>query len=482
MKDYTSHSNILILGTNQYALMTYYAFKNELFGKNKIFGFVDSNDGLENKTLEGLKVFSFEEITLAFIKKHAIEEVIIALQEIETVVLFDKVIQLLDLNLKLKIIPPAEQCINGYVYFNQIKDLTIDDLLLRTPKFDINPMLQDDYQNQIILISGAAGSIGSELVRQLTHYNCKSLILVDNAESALYNLQQELLQMGILNFIPVVADIRDHQRMDQLFNVHKPKIVFHTAAYKHVPLMEDHPYEAVNVNVVGTKNVAHVSVKHGIHKFILISTDKAVNPTNVMGATKRIAELYIGHLKEKGHTKFITTRFGNVLASNGSVIPLFNRQIEAGGPVTVTHKDMKRYFMTVSEACRLILETGSMGNGNEIFVFDMGKSIKIYDLAQMMIQLSGKDIPIKITGLRPGEKVIEELLAPTEQAKPTYHQKIKVAQKTPLPIEDVGTKILELCNKAPKAQNLELVALIKSIVPEFISKNSKFEVLDPKKK
>jgi FlaA1/EpsC-like NDP-sugar epimerase len=274
--------------------------------------------------------------------------------------------------------------------------------------------------------------------------------------------------------------------MDYLFNLYKPKIVFHAAAYKHVPLMEEHPYEAVQVNVVGTKNVAGLSVKHSVDKFILISTDKAVNPTNVMGATKRIAELYINCLKGKGQTKFITTRFGNVLNTSGSVVPLFKKQIEMGGPVTVSHKAIERYFMTISEACHLILESGSLGNGGEVFVFEMGKTIKIYDLAKLMIKLSGHRFPegisIKISGLRPGEKFNEELLSKNEQAKSTYHQKIRIAQAKPLAIEEIEQKILEFCDKASKLQNLELVAFIKSIVPEYVSNNSKFEVLDSTKK
>lgn len=474
--------NIMILGTDQYGLMVYDAFMNDPLNKTQITGFIKIDGNNNSLNLEGLDVFEFNEITADFVNKHTIDEVIISVQNVETIALFDAAIKLLDFNVKLKIIPPAKQGLNDFVDLNQIEELTIDHLLLRTPKFDVTPLLLDEYHNQIILVTGAAGSIGSELVKQLTTLKCKVIILVDHAESALYDLQQELLQIGVSNFIPIIADIRDYRRMDYIFNVYKPKIVFHAAAYKHVPLMEEHPYEAVNVNVIGTKNLALASVKHGIHKFILISSDKAVNPTNVMGATKRIAELYIGSIKEKGQTKFITMRFGNVMASNGSVIPLFNKQIETGGPVTVSHKDIQRYFITAYEVCHLILEAGSMGNGKEIYVFEMGQSVKIYDLAKMMIKLSKKDVPIKITGLRPGEKVIEELLAPKEQAKPTYHTKIKVAQKSTLVVDDPQTKILELCNKASNAHNLELVALIKTIVPEYISRNSKYEVLDPKKK
>ena len=340
----------------------------------------------------------------------------------------------------------------------------------------------DEYDNQIIFITGAAGSIGSELVRKISEYQYKKLILIDSAESSLYNIEQELNRKGKSNFTAVVADIRDYNRMEQLFDLYKPKLVFHAAAYKHVPLMENNPYEAVSVNIIGTKNIGNLAVKHAVNKFILISTDKAVNPTNVMGATKRIAELYVNCLKGKGQTKFITTRFGNVLGSNGSVIPLFKKQIEAGGPLTVTHREISRYFMTIPEACQLVLEAATMGHGGEIFVFDMGKSIRIYDLAINMIILSGlrfpEDIDIKITGLRPGEKIYEELLADGENTKSTYHEKIMIAKTKKINISEIENKIQNLCLVNTKIQNLEIVSLIKDIIPEYVSNNSAYEVLD----
>ncbi|MGM5471411.1 polysaccharide biosynthesis protein [Flavobacteriaceae bacterium LMO-SS05] len=485
MTEYLTHKNILIFGTGPSGLMTYTAYKTDPSKSCNVLGFIDLNVEEEHNTFEDLRVYDIKDLTPVFITEKGIDEIVIAIQYIETPVLFTICFQLSNLQIPLKIIPQVEWCRDGYVALDQIKDLNIDDLVLRQPKVEYSPSLFEDYEHQIILITGAAGSIGSELARTLRSFNYKLLILMDSAESALYNLQQEFIQKGVSNFKAIVADIRDYQRMDQIFNLYKPKIVFHAAAYKHVPLMEEHPYEAVQVNVTGTKNVASLSVKHSVHKFILISTDKAVHPTNVMGASKRVAELYMGCLKEKGQTKFIITRFGNVLASNGSVIPLFKSQIEAGGPITLTHSDMKRYFMTISEASHLILESGAMGNGGELFVFEMGKPIKIYDLAVLMIKLSGhrfpEDIDIKISGLRPGEKVMEELLASGEQAKSTYHHKLKVAQSKPQPVEAIETKILELCQKASKLQNLELVAMIKSIVPEYLSNNSTFEVLDPKK-
>jgi FlaA1/EpsC-like NDP-sugar epimerase len=483
MKVQKLHKNILIFGTDQFGLMTYYAFKNDHTKTFKVKGFIDLN--VDEKLLEDLKVFDLKEITSVHVEEKSIDEIVIAIQNIETITLFNIANQLSNLKITLKIIPPIEECVNGFIKIDQIKPLEIEDLLLRKPSFDLNPYLLESYDNQIIMITGAAGSIGSELAKKLTQFRYKELILIDNAESPLFNLQQDLFQKGISNFRFVVADIRDYNRMDQLFNLYKPKIVFHAAAYKHVPLMEEQPYEAVNVNVCGTKNVAILSVKHSVGKFILISTDKAVNPSSVMGATKRIAELYLKCLQGKGQTKFIIVRFGNVLASNGSIIPLFKSQIKAGVPITVTHKDIERFFITISESCDLILESASMGIGGEVFVFEMGTPFKIYDLAILMIRLSGlrfpEDLEIKISGLRPGEKINEELLSSNEIAKSTYHQKIKVAQSKQQTLEDTELKILELCDKASSFQNLELVSVIKSIIPEYISNNSKFEVLDSKK-
>jgi FlaA1/EpsC-like NDP-sugar epimerase len=279
-----------------------------------------------------------------------------------------------------------------------------------------------------------------------------------------------------------VADVRDEKRMQQLFTDYKPQMIFHAAAYKHVPLMEESPYEAIRVNVCGTKLLADLSVAHGVEKFVMVSTDKAVNPTNVMGATKRVAEIYISCLEELGKTKFITTRFGNVLGSNGSVIPLFKKQIEAGGPITVTHKEITRFFMTIPEACQLVLEAGVMGKGGEIYVFDMGESIKIYDVAIKMIQLSGlnfpEDIDIKISGLRPGEKLYEELLANDENTIPTYHDKIMIAKVSHMNQQEVKMKIEEICRINKEADNFKVVSLLKDLVPEYVSNNSVYEKLD----
>lgn len=485
MEDFETQKRVLIFGAGNAGMITYDAITNDPKNSHKVIAFIDDNDGKIGKKINTLRVHSLKDITQKFITKNEIEEVIISIQNIKSSRLLQISGYLFELGLKVKIVPPVQNWIDGDLSVGQIKEVNIEDLLGRDPISISNPALVDEYDNKVILITGAAGSIGSEIARKVTQYNYKKLILVDSAESPLYDIQQEFIQKGLKRFQAIVADVRDYRRMEQLFQSHRPNMVFHAAAYKHVPLMENNPFEAVNVNINGTRNVASLSVKHGVHKFVFISTDKAVNPTNVMGATKRIAELYVNCLKGKGQTKFITTRFGNVLGSNGSVIPLFKRQIDNGGPLTVTHKDITRYFMTISEACQLVLEAATMGNGGEIFVFDMGESVKIYDLAKNMIILSGlrfpEDIDIKITGLRPGEKIYEELLADGENTKPTYHDKIMIAKTKALDIQAISDKISNLCAVNSKSQNLEVVSLMKDIVPEYISNNSKFEVLDSKK-
>jgi len=485
MQDFKNKKRVMIYGAGNSGMLTYDAITNDPKNSHQIVAFIDDNDRKIGKKINTLYVYSLQKITTDLIEKQAIEEVVISIQNIEPSRLLEISSILFELGLKVKIVPPVQTWIDGDLSVGQIKDVNIEDLLGREPITIINPALVHEYENQIIFITGAAGSIGSEIARKATNYAYKKLILIDTAESALYELQQEFIRDGIKNFIAVVADVRDKNRMESLFNIYRPKIVFHAAAYKHVPLMENNPYEAVSVNIGGIRNMASLSVKHSVNKFVLISTDKAVNPTNVMGATKRIAELYANCLQGKGQTKFITTRFGNVLGSNGSVIPLFKKQIDAGGPLTVTHEDITRYFMTISEACQLVLEAATMGNGGEIFVFDMGESVKIHDLAKNMIILSGlrypEDIDIKITGLRPGEKIYEELLADGEKTRQTYHEKIMIARTKTIDADDVSEKIANLCLVNSKVQNLEVVSLIKHILPEYISNNSKFEVLDSKK-
>jgi FlaA1/EpsC-like NDP-sugar epimerase len=482
MQDFKTTKRVLIFGAGNAGMITYDAINNDSKNGYEVIGFIDDNEQKVGKKINLLKVYSLDKINKKFVTNNDVEEVIISIQNIESSRLLQITGQLFTLGLKVKIVPPVQHWIDGDLSLGQIKEVNIEDLLGRQQISIKNSALIDEYDNQIIFITGAAGSIGSELVRKISEYQYKKLILIDSAESSLYNIEQELNRNGKSNFTAVVADIRDYNRMEQLFDLYKPKLVFHAAAYKHVPLMENNPYEAVSVNIIGTKNIGNLAVKHAVNKFILISTDKAVNPTNVMGATKRIAELYVNCLKGKGQTKFITTRFGNVLGSNGSVIPLFKKQIEAGGPLTVTHREISRYFMTIPEACQLVLEAATMGHGGEIFVFDMGKSIRIYDLAINMIILSGlrfpEDIDIKITGLRPGEKIYEELLADGENTKSTYHEKIMIAKTKKINISEIENKIQNLCLVNTKIQNLEIVSLIKDIIPEYVSNNSAYEVLD----
>ncbi|MCO4822016.1 MAG: polysaccharide biosynthesis protein [Flavobacteriaceae bacterium] len=482
IQDHDEIKHVLIYGAGSSGIVTYDALTNDIKTNNHVVGFIDDNVDKVGKKINLLPVYGINQLSKTLIEKNSVDEVIISIQNISSKRLLEITNFLFNLNLKVKIVPPIQNWIDGDLSVGQIKNVKIEDLLGRAPIQILNPELEHEYENKVILITGAAGSIGSEIARKLTNYKCKKLILVDISESPLYNLQQEFILQGFDNFIPIIADIKDKNRLDKIFEEYKPSIVFHAAAYKHVPLMENNPYEAVNVNVKGTKNIANISIKHGVTKFVLISTDKAVNPTNVMGASKRIAELYVSCLKGKGKTKFITTRFGNVLGSNGSVIPLFKNQIERGGPLTVTHKEITRYFMTIREACQLVLEASTMGNGGEIFVFDMGKSVKIFDLAKNMIVLSGlkypEDISIKITGLRPGEKIYEELLADGENTVKTYNEKIMIARTKPININKIESTIINLCSINNETSNLEIVSIIKDLVPEYISKNSKFEVLD----
>lgn len=484
--DFEVKKSVLIYGAGTSGMITYDAVTNDPKSNIHVVGFIDDNESKSGKKINLLNVYEPEKITKAFIEKNNIDEVIISIQNIDSNRLLQITSNLFALNLKVKIVPAVKNWIDGDLSFGQIQDLNLEDLLGREPINIDNPMLVEEYNNKVIIVTGAAGSIGSELVRKLSRYDFKKLILLDNAESNLYDIQQELNRIGITNIESIVADIRNKIRINNIFDFHKPEIVFHAAAYKHVPLMEQSPYEAVSVNVKGTKNLIDLSVKYGIDKFVLISTDKAVNPTNVMGATKRIAEMIVCCQNNalSGKTKFIITRFGNVLGSNGSVIPLFKKQIEFGGPLTVTHKDIIRYFMTIPEAAQLVLEASAMGLGHEIFVFDMGKPVKIFDLAINMITLSGfrypEDINIKITGLRPGEKIFEELLVDGENTKPTYNEKIMIAKCKPISIPNMEKNIEELCSLGPNSQNIEIVSKIKDIVVEYSPNNSKYDVLNIK--
>ncbi|WP_295648884.1 nucleoside-diphosphate sugar epimerase/dehydratase [uncultured Mucilaginibacter sp.] len=445
-----------------------------------------------DKEIEQIRVYSVARMA-ELMEKRNVEKMIITNDNLEDDAKKSALDECLALNIQVLTVPPAEQWIYGKLNMQQVKDLKIEDLLQRKPITIDTTTISEDIRGRRVLITGAAGSIGSEIVRQVMTYGPAMVILCDQAESPLHDMQLEVQEnYPDVPSVIFIADIRNYQRMKGLFLNYRPEMVFHAAAYKHVPMMEDNPSEAVFTNVLGTKHVADLSVAFGASKFVMISTDKAVNPTNVMGATKRIAEIYIQSLKSKHianneviKTRFITTRFGNVLGSNGSVIPRFRSQIQKGGPITVTHPEIMRYFMTISEAVQLVLEAGVMGVGGEIYIFDMGKPVKISDLAMNMIRLAGlvpdKDIKITYTGLRPGEKLHEELLNQEELTLPTHHEKIKIAKVITYPYQQVIDDIDELIALNKQNNNTALVEKMKMIVPEFVSKNSQFELLDKKK-
>jgi FlaA1/EpsC-like NDP-sugar epimerase len=476
-------TNVLIYGAGQSGLIVYGALKRDTKNNYKVIGFLDDDIVKIGKKIDQVKILNPQNITSSFIEKHRINEVVISIQNISPSELLKISDSYIKTNLEVKIVPPLKSWVDGIIKVNQIKKVKITDLLGRVPIKIENSIIKREISGKRILITGAAGSIGSEITRQLSKYKYDQLILIDQAESPLYDLQQELIQNNKHHIIPVVAGIQDRSKMEELFETYRPHKVYHAAAYKHVPLMEYNPYEAIKTNILGTKTLADISVKYSVESFVMISTDKAVNPTNIMGATKRTAELYISCLSnQNNNTKFTTTRFGNVLGSNGSVIPLFEKQIQKRLPLTVTHKDITRYFMTIPEACNLVLEAGTMGEGGEIYIFDMGKSVKIFDIAKKMIYLSGlkypEDIDIKISGLRPGEKLYEELLANGENTIPTHHKKIMIAKLKDIDCDFTSTIIEELSRENQFMTDYERVSLLKKIVPEYVSKNSIHEKLD----
>lgn len=486
--DVRNHKRVMIYGAGDSGIITVGALQGDTKIKTHIIGFVDDNDSKKGNRLAGYKIYSPSILDEAFVTSNRIDEIIISIQNVTRERLNDISEVLEKLPVKLKIIPPATDWLDGSYTNKQIKELKIDDLLGRKAIQLDNPIIAREIEDKVVVITGAAGSIGSEIARQVARFNFKKLILVDHAESPLYDVQQTMVSNKADEIIYIVGNIRDEKKMECIFEEYKPNLVYHAAAYKHVPLMESFPYEAIHTNVKGTKVIADLSVKYRVNKFVMVSTDKAVNPTNVMGATKRAAEIYVSSLKDNGVTSFIVTRFGNVLGSNGSVIPLFKRQIDAGGPLTVTHQDITRFFMTIPEACQLVLEASIMGHGGEIFVFDMGKSMKIFDLAKRMIRLSGYSYPdemdIKITGLRPGEKIFEELLANNENTVKTHHDKIMIAKVRDQDLMALKADLEVLCSYVCKDEGHEdaelLVKQLKAIVPEFKSQNSRFECLDKK--
>jgi FlaA1/EpsC-like NDP-sugar epimerase len=481
ISSYKKPQNVLIYGAGDSGLLTYNTLSNTTQNQYKVIGFMDDSKLKIGKQFNRVKIYDPKKIDEKFINKYKIDQIIVSIQNIKPYKLFNRVDSLTDLQVKIKLVPPVQQWIDGELNVGQIKEVRIEDLLDRSPIQIDNPVLIKELDDKVVLITGAAGSIGSEIANQISNYNYKHLILLDQAESDLYDLQQIFIRNKVKEFTVELADIRNEKRLQHIFEKYNIDLIFHAAAYKHVPLMEDNPYEAVKVNIYGSSLLMKLAIKFGVQKFIMVSTDKAVNPTNVMGATKRVAEIFANCLNIESKTKFVTTRFGNVLGSNGSVIPLFKKQIENGGPLTVTHKEITRFFMTIPEACQLVLEAGVMGNGGEVYVFDMGESVKIFDLAKKMIHLSGmkypEDIDIKITGLRPGEKLFEELLTNEENTIPTYHSKIMIAKIENTNLNSIKQKIEGLI-AVHEISHLDIVAKLKEIVPEYISNNSEFEKLD----
>lgn len=479
---------VLIYGAGYTGMLTKNVFQTDRNTNYKILGFIDDNESKIGKTIEGIKVYSLPEVLDKFVGSNDGLEVIMAINNMSANSKRKISDIFLDRGVIVKALPPVDKWVEGEFAMNQIHNVKIEDLLGREVIQMNNKRIGDEISGKVILVTGAAGSIGSEIVRQLIAYFPAKLVLVDQGESALYDLEYELAGKVPANvqLIVNIADVSDTRRVSKIFKTHRPDIIFHAAAYKHVPLMENNPYEAIKTNVIGTRILAELASELGVEKFVMVSTDKAVNPTNVMGATKRLAEMYTQSMNqlEGVKTKFIATRFGNVLGSNGSVIPLFKKQIERGGPVTVTHPEITRFFMTIPEACELVLEAATMGHGGEVFVFDMGESVKIIDLAKKMITLSGlrvdKDIEIRYTGLRPGEKLYEELLNNDENTLPTHHPKILVAEvNTPsYAYMELATNELNLLLSS--GDNNSIVAKIKEMIPEYKSNNSVFETLDKK--
>lgn len=457
--------------------------------KYKLVGFIDNDKTATQRLIRGVKVYAMSENVIKRVVVKKAKAIIISPLKMKEINPEKDLDIFLNNNLSILTLPPMSIWNNDVPTIKQIKSVQIEDLLER-PSIEISTEnIENQHQGKVILVTGAAGSIGSEIVNQVIKYKPQLVVLVDQAESPMHNLKLELEEKyEDQNFTCFLGDVRNKERMEYMMDMFRPDIIYHAAAYKHVPLMEDNPVESIQVNVGGTKNMADLAVKYKVQRFVMVSTDKAVNPTNVMGASKRIAEIYVQSLsrklKEEGKesTRFITTRFGNVLGSNGSVIPLFKSQIEKGGPVTVTHPEIIRYFMTIPEACMLVLEAGVMGEGGEIYIFDMGGPVKIVNLARKMIRLAGfipeVDIKIEYTGLRPGEKLYEELLNHKEKTTSTHNPKIMVAKVQEYDFEIASKQIDELIGYSISCKNFLTVSQMKKIVPEFKSKNSLYERLD----
>ncbi len=482
-KQTNKKSNALVYGAGEGGLLLYRTLSQDQESPYNIFAFVDDNPQKSGKKINTINILSPKKaFDSKFLKINHISTLILAIPSLNADKKKKIIEKAMSSHLEVKTLPSFSSWYNGKFQPDQIENIKIEDLLGREPiKLD-NVNVKREIDGKVVLITGAAGSIGSEICRQVLHYNPELLVMVDQAESPMYDFQFELkntpdLKLLVDKMVFIIANVKDQRRMEEVFSTYKPQIVYHAAAYKHVPFMEENPYEAVFVNVFGTKNIADLAMKYEAEKFVMISTDKAVNPTNVMGTTKRIAEIYTQ--SRNSNTKFVTTRFGNVLGSNGSVVPLFKKQIEQGGPLTVTDKRIIRYFMTIPEACSLVLEAGSIGEDDDIFVFDMGKPVKIWDLADKMRQLAHKpELEIKEIGLRPGEKLYEELLATKENTIPTENKKIMRAKVREYEEKDVDGMIGVLHEQLVTSDPFKIVAQMKVIVPEFISNNSIFERLD----
>ncbi len=485
-----THERVLIYGTNDksVSIITRLAASP----RYKVAGFINYGNEFKHLRISELPIYNFKdkESILKLKENYRIAAVLFATEDSARDEQERLIKYCTEYGIKVLITPTIDEVVGGKLMKQNIREIKIEDLLCREEiKISIKE-IEENFKDKTVLVTGAAGSIGSELCRQLAGFGVKELVLFDNAETPMHNLRLELEErFKGLKFTPIIGDVRLQARLDYAFRKWRPQVVFHAAAYKHVPLMEENPCESVLVNVAGSRNVADMCIEYDVEKMVMVSTDKAVNPTNIMGCTKRLAEIYVQLLglaieagRHKGRTKFATTRFGNVLGSNGSVIPRFREQIAKGGPITVTHPDITRFFMTIPEACRLVMEAATMSKGNEIFVFDMGESVKIADLAKRMVELAGltvgKDIEIAFTGLRPGEKLYEEVLSDNENTIPTQHARIRIAKVREYDYNDAQKVATELEDLSRKVEIPDMVRLMKRTVPEFKSKNSQFEKYD----
>ncbi len=485
--------NVMVYGSDEKAVAIVKRLQNS--PHYSTIGYLEYGQRLRGQRIDGLKIFYFERIEdISLFKERFFLDAILFPREIDLKKEEQRLLEYCQENhIKVLVSPSIDEVVDGRVMNSSIREVKIEDLLGRDEIQISIDEIEANFRGKTIMVTGAAGSIGSELCRQIATFGVDRLILFDNAETPMHNLRLELEErFPYLSFVPVIGDVRLERRLDYAFRLYRPQIVFHAAAYKHVPLMEENPCEAVLVNAVGSRQVADKCIEYGVEKMVMISTDKAVNPTNVMGCTKRLAEIYVQSLglalergEIKGNTRFVTTRFGNVLGSNGSVIPRFREQIAKGGPVTVTHPDIVRFFMTIPEACRLVMEAATMSTGNQIFVFDMGESVKIDTLARKMITLAGfepdRDILIEYTGLRPGEKLYEEVLSNHENTLPTGHDRIRIAKVREYEYAKACQLISQLESLSREVNIPDMIRIMKKHVPEYISKNSKFEQYDAQK-